>query len=226
VLILHTYSRFRRTQNWGTFLDLQPVRPAELAEAEQPLLLGKLPTVQRSQHRSRGFQKGPPFLLARSACRAVLVCRRMTRPPDRRLLTYLAGYDPHISHLTLALREVVLEEAPEAIESIVKGYAVAIGFSFTGKPLKDGFCHIVTYSSHVNLGFNRGALLPDPNGVLAGTGKSIRHMTIRNQSELDRAFVRRYLQAAIEQISRPPPQRISEQSSRRAPNRGRRPKLD
>lgn len=65
----------------------------------------------------------------------VLLCRRMTRSPDHRLLTYLARYDPHITHLTLALRELVLEETPEAIESIVKGYAVAIGFSFTGKPL-------------------------------------------------------------------------------------------
>src|SRR5215472_3197364 len=98
----------------------------------------------------------------------------MTRPPERRLLGYLASYDPHVADLTLALREVVLEEAPDAIESIVKGYAVAIGFSFTGKPLKDGFCHIVTYSSYVNLGFNRGALLPDPNRVLAGKGKLIR----------------------------------------------------
>jgi hypothetical protein len=128
----------------------------------------------------------------------------MTRPPDRRLLAYLASYDPHVADLTLALREVVLEEAPEAIESIVKGYAVAIGFSFTGKPMKDGFCHIVTYSSYVNLGFNRGALLPDPSGVLAGTGKMIRHITIRNQKELERQFVRRYLQAAIELVSRPP----------------------
>jgi hypothetical protein len=66
---------------------------------------------------------------------------KMTRPPDRRLLSYLASYDPHVADLTLALREVVLEEAPDAIESIVKGYAVAIGFSFTGKPLKNGFCH-------------------------------------------------------------------------------------
>jgi hypothetical protein len=100
----------------------------------------------------------------------------------------------------LALRDVVLEEAPQAIESISKGYALAIGYSFTGRPLKDGFCHIVTYSTHVNLGFNRGALLPDPNGILAGKGKSIRHITIRNESELERPFVRRYLQAAIEQI--------------------------
>jgi hypothetical protein len=127
----------------------------------------------------------------------------MIRPPDRRLLGYLASYDPHVADLTLALREIVLEEAPEAMESIFHGYAVSIGFSFTGKPMKDGFCHIVTYSGHVNLGFNRGALLPDPNRVLAGNGKMIRHVTIRNQKELERQFVRRYLQAAIEQVVRP-----------------------
>jgi hypothetical protein len=104
----------------------------------------------------------------------------------------------------LAVRDVVLEEAPQAIESVSKGYALAIGYSFTGKPLKDGFCHIVTYSTHVNLGFNRGALLPDPNGILVGKGTSIRHITIRNESELGRPFVRRYLQAAIEQVGGAP----------------------
>ena len=124
--------------------------------------------------------------------------------PARQLLTCLAPYGPHVSNLTLALRHVVLEEAPQAIESISKGYALAIGYSFTGKPLKDGFCHIVTYNTHVNLGFNRGALLPDPVGILVGKGKSIRHITIRNENELERPFIRRYLQAAIDQIGGPP----------------------
>jgi len=128
----------------------------------------------------------------------------MARPPDRLLLSYLASYDPHISSLALAVRAAVLEEAPDAVESISKGYAVAIGFSFTGKPLKDGFCHIATYSTHVNLGFNRGAQLPDPNQVLAGGGKSIRHITIHRQEELDRPYIRRYLRAAIEQVGGPP----------------------
>ena len=129
----------------------------------------------------------------------------MSRPPDPLLLTYLAPYGPHLSDLTLALREMVLEEAPDAKESIVKGYALAIGFSFTGKPLKDGFCHVVTYGTHVNLGFNRGAQLPDPNGMLKGNGKAIRHITIHDQSELERPFLRRYLQAAIDQVRRPQP---------------------
>jgi len=145
----------------------------------------------------------------------VLDCEAMVRPPDPVLLGYLGGYDPHVSRLALAVREVVLEEAPEAIESISRGYATVIGFSFTGKPLKDGFCHVVTYSSSVNLGFNRGALLPDPNRELAGSGKLIRHITIRNERDLDRQVIRRFLQAAIEQVTRTPTN-VSRRASKRA----------
>jgi hypothetical protein len=97
-----------------------------------------------------------------------------------------------------------------------------VGFSFTGKPMNEGFCHIVAYKSHVNLGYNRGALLRDPDRVLTGTGKSIRPITIHNQNELDRPFVRRYLQAAIEQIGGPPPQGASNRSSGKVLSRVRR----
>jgi hypothetical protein len=124
----------------------------------------------------------------------------MVRPPEAKLLGYLSSYDRHISSLALAARDLVLEEAPEAIESLVKAYAVTIAFSFTGKPLKDGFCYVVAYSSKVNLGFNRGALLPDPNRVLTGTGKLNRHITVQGEGELSRPYVRRYIQAAIEQV--------------------------
>ncbi len=115
-------------------------------------------------------------------------------------MSHLATFDPQISSLTLAVRQMVLEEAPDAIESISKGYALAIGFSFTGKPLKDGFCHIATYQGHVNLGFNRGALLPDPGGVLEGTGKLVRHITIHSENDLARPVVRRLVRAAIDQV--------------------------
>jgi len=147
------------------------------------------------------ISRGCPF--DRDEWRESAILPGMTRPPERKLLDCLAGYDPHISGLTLALREVVLEEAPEAIESIVKGYATAIGFSFTGKPMKDGFCHVVAYGARVNLGFNRGALLPDPNHVLKGTGKMIRHVTIESMEDLERPWLRRYLRTAIEMVGGP-----------------------
>ena len=61
----------------------------------------------------------------------------------------------------------------------------------------------MTYKNCVNLGFNRGALLTDPDGVLEGSGKLIRHLRIHNHNQLDRPLVRRFLRAAIEQVSGP-----------------------
>src|ERR1700681_2651275 len=124
------------------------------------------------------------------------------RPPDPQLLGFLDAYDRHISDLALALREVILEEAPNASESIYQVYTVAIWFGFSGK-MKDMFCYIATNAGHVNLGFPRGTSLPDPNRVLEGEGKTMRHIKFASERDLERPFVRRYIQAAIEQAGAP-----------------------
>jgi hypothetical protein len=122
------------------------------------------------------------------------------RPPDPQLLGFLEAYDRHISDLALALREIVLEEAPDASESIYQVYTVAIWFGFSGK-MKDMFCYISTSTGHVNLGFPRGASLPDPNRVLEGDGKTMRHIKFRSHRDVERPFVPRYIQAAMEQAA-------------------------
>ena len=126
----------------------------------------------------------------------------MHRPPDPQLLGFLEAYDRPISDLALALREIVLEEVPDASESIYQVYTVAIWFGFSGK-MKDMFCYITTNARHVNLGFPRGAALPDPNRVLQGEGKTMRHIKFASERDLERPFVRRYIQAAIEQVGAP-----------------------
>jgi hypothetical protein len=124
------------------------------------------------------------------------------RPPDPQLLGFLEAYERPIYDLALALREIILEEAPYASESIYQVYTVAIWFGFSGK-MKDMFCYITTNARHVNLGFPRGATLPDPNHVLEGEGKTMRHIKFASASDLERPFVRRYIQAAIEQVGAP-----------------------
>ena len=124
----------------------------------------------------------------------------MRRPPGPQLLGFLEAYDRPISDLALALREIILEEAPDASESIYQVYTVAIWFGFSGK-MKDMFCYIATNAKHVNLGFPRGAVLPDPNRVLEGDGKAIRHIKFTILRDLDRPFVRRYIHAAMEQAA-------------------------
>jgi hypothetical protein len=120
----------------------------------------------------------------------------MLRPPDPQLLGFLEAYDRHISDLALALREIVLEEAPEASESVYQVYTVAIWFGFSGK-MKDMFCYIATNAKHVNLGFPRGTSLADPQRVLEGDGKTMRHIKFASLGDDERPYVRRYIQAAM-----------------------------
>ncbi len=124
----------------------------------------------------------------------------MRRSPDPQLLGFLEAYDRHISDLALALRQIVLEEAPHASESVYQVYTVAIWFGFSGK-MKDMFCYITTHAKHVNLGFPRGASLADPNRVLEGDGKTMRHIKFASLGDVERPFVRRYIQAAMEQAA-------------------------
>jgi len=55
----------------------------------------------------------------------------LRRPPDPQLLGYLAAYDRTIADLALALREIILDEAPSASESVYQVYTVAIWFGFS-----------------------------------------------------------------------------------------------
>jgi hypothetical protein len=124
-------------------------------------------------------------------------------PPNRDYLKFLAVYGPEITALALAVRKLVLEEAAGAAELIYDAYnAVASGYSFTGRP-SDACIHIAVYAKWVNLGFNRGVDLSDPQGILQGAGRQVRHIRIASEADLDRAFVRRFVKAAVARAIRP-----------------------
>jgi len=124
----------------------------------------------------------------------------MDRPPDPQLLGFLGALDPHIADLALALRELILEEAPDASESIYQVYTVAIWFGFSGK-MKDMFCYIATSADHVNLGFPRGAKMPDPSRVMEGEGKIMRHVKFASLADLEAPWVRRYIRESMAQVA-------------------------
>ncbi len=120
---------------------------------------------------------------------------RRYKPPAA-LMKFLKPYDREILKLALDLRALVLEEMAPCHENIYDAYsAVAIGYGPTDR-LSDGIFHIAVYAKGVNLGFNHGATLADPLGILEGTGKQIRHIKIRTPSDLARPEIRVYLRRA------------------------------
>jgi len=129
----------------------------------------------------------------------------MTARVPRALVQFLKPYDPSVRKLALALREIVLDELAPCHENIYDAYsAVAIGFG-TSDRLKDGIVHVAVYTRHVNLGFNEGVVLPDPDGLLLGTGNQIRHLTVRSTDDLGRPEIRAFLRAARKEAGKPAP---------------------
>jgi len=119
----------------------------------------------------------------------------MNRPPST-LIKFLKPYDREVRDLALQLRSLVLEEMAPCYENIYDAYsAVAIGYG-TSDRLRDGVFHIAVYSKHVNLGFNDGATLDDPKGILQGAGNQIRHITIKTPEDIKRAEIRAYIRRA------------------------------
>ena len=122
----------------------------------------------------------------------------MTRPP-RELLEFLDRYDPGIQALALGLREVVHQELAPCHEYIFEMRSkVVLLYGATERVIADGICNIHVFARHVLLGFPRGTDLDDPAGVLQGTGKGLRHITVKKLSDLDRPEIRPYLRQARE----------------------------
>lgn len=119
-----------------------------------------------------------------------------TPPPSEELIRLLSQFDLRVGELALALREMVLEEAPAAVERLVRVYALVFWYSLTGR-MTDAFCQVVVYPKGVNLMFNSGAELNDPDQVLVGEGKIIRHIKVRRPEDLKNPYLRKFIRAAL-----------------------------
>jgi hypothetical protein len=62
------------------------------------------------------------------------------------------------------------------------------------------FGYVNVFTSHVNVGFFQGASLPDPEHLLRGNGKFMRHVKLRPGTDADAASLRRLVDAAYADI--------------------------
>jgi hypothetical protein len=94
------------------------------------------------------------------------------------------------------LREYLLELYPDSNELLYHTHALTSVFSISEK-LSDAFCMIPIYTNHLNLGFNKGTLLEDPEKILTGTGKLIRHIDVKSPEDYRNPTVKALIQEAI-----------------------------
>lgn len=110
------------------------------------------------------------------------------------LENFLQSYMPDVTKLAQGVRTIVRENVPGAIE-LLDLSSKLIGHGY-GPRYADVVCVIMPFKAYVNLGFARGAVLPDPNRLLEGTGKSARHVKIRNAQDIANPALQIWLKSA------------------------------
>jgi hypothetical protein len=109
---------------------------------------------------------------------------------------FLAPASPTVRELAMRTRELVRSTMPGTYEGVHPGRnSIIYG---TSEKMADWMCYIAPFKSHINLGFFYGTKLPDPEGLLEGTGKLLRHVKISQVEEIEKPAIKALLVAALE----------------------------
>jgi len=93
------------------------------------------------------------------------------------------------------VRALILEIHPDACEVVRLGEKAA-SYGWGPRKMIDGYAYIMPFRSWVNLGFFQGTSLMDPQGLLEGTGKKLRHIKLRTVHDTEQPSVRALVEEA------------------------------
>jgi hypothetical protein len=103
---------------------------------------------------------------------------------------------PEMRPVAQRLREIVVDVDPDTVEVVRLGDRAAT-YGVGPKKMSEGYAYILPHKNWVNLGFYKGADLPDPGGLLEGTGKMLRHVKVRTIEDAERPEIRALLEQAL-----------------------------
>jgi hypothetical protein len=127
----------------------------------------------------------------------------MPDSPDRQLRGFIAKFDPGMAKLIRECRSVMRKRFPAANELVYDNYNFfVIGYCTTERP-SDCVVSLATNSKGIGLNFYRGATLPDPHGILQGSGNQNRFVRLDGVATLSRPEVRQLLDVAEAQADPP-----------------------
>lgn len=129
-----------------------------------------------------------------------------SRPIHPDFQFFLDFKDQEVIDLFKDLREYILELYPDSNELLYHTHALTAVYSISEK-LSDAFCMLPIYTNHLNLGFNKGTLLKDPNKLLTGTGNLIRHIDVKKPIDYRKPkvteLIKEVFQFAINDMHKP-----------------------
>ena len=110
--------------------------------------------------------------------------------PEKQLETFISKYSPEIAARAQLVLKKMRKLYPTAMELVYDNYnALAIGFG-PSERASEAIFSIALYPRWVSLFFLQAKGLPDPEGLLKGSGKVAKHVVLTTPAMLDESAVR------------------------------------
>lgn len=111
------------------------------------------------------------------------------------VLSFLAEYPEVVQGIASDLRLLILSSMPGVRETLDRSARI-IGYGF-GPGYRDMVCSVIPSKNGVKLGIVQGAELVEFNGMLQGTGKRHRHVSLKRISDLEEPGLKPLLATAF-----------------------------
>ncbi len=122
---------------------------------------------------------------------------------EQELAGFIAKFSPDIAALAQSILAAMRELYPTAVQMVYDNYnALAIGFGPTERASEAVFS-IAVFPRWVSLFFLQGAGLPDPDGILKGSGNVVRHIRLASADTLSELSVKKMMGEATKNASIP-----------------------
>jgi len=103
--------------------------------------------------------------------------------------SFLARVPAPVAELIAPVRQLILEAVPDVEEEIKWGFPC---YSKNGL-----LCFIGAAKTYITFGFYRGDQLSDPEKLLLGEGKRMRHIKIESRNDIRPEIFRSYIEQAL-----------------------------
>ena len=121
------------------------------------------------------------------------------------IASFIAKFDPANAKLIRACRSAMRKRLPSANELVYDNYNFfVIGYSASERP-SDCIVSLAAAANGVGLSFYYGATLPDPDGILLGSGTQNRFVRLPSAATLAEPAVEKLIRAALAQAKTPMP---------------------
>ena len=121
---------------------------------------------------------------------------------ERRLDGFIDRYDPAVAAVARGAIAALRRRLPGANLLVYDSYnALAVGFA-AGESATGIVLSVTLYPRWVSLFFTEGAALPDPDGLLRGAGKRMRHIVLDDIAWLGKPAVQALIAAAVARSGR------------------------